>query len=116
MQNTSWFWLLGIPSVPQPSVLVPCAQEVAHWEVQDDTWVVRHRQGQIAVAGPCYLDGSAFNPEIVELRRAEWGFAVIEPAEPVTMTVIPVAPPCLDASDDDAMEEEMVGSPDAGNF
>ena len=60
------------------------------------TWAGRHRQGQIAVAGPYYLDGSAFNPEIVELRRSGWGFAVLEPPEPVTMTVVPVAPPCLD--------------------
>ena len=59
-----------------------------------------HRQGQVAVAGPNYLDGSAFNPEIVELRRAGSGY--------VTMTVVPVAPPCFDASDDDAMEEDWL--------
>ena len=28
--------------------------------------------------------------------------------EPVAKTVVPVAPPCLDASDDDAMEEEWL--------
>ena len=77
--DTSLFWSLGIPSVPHPSVLVPGAQEVADREAQDDTWVGHRRQGQIEVAGPYYLDGSAFNPEIVELRRAGWGFAVLEP-------------------------------------
>ena len=77
--DTSLFWSSGIPSVPHPSVLVFDAQEVAIWEAQDDTWVGRHRQGQMEVAGPYYLDGSAFNPEIVELRRAGWGFAVLEP-------------------------------------
>ena len=49
-----------------------------------------------------YLDGSAF-----KLRRAGWGFAVLEPPEPVTITVVPVTPPCLDASDD-TMEEEWL--------
>ena len=44
-----------------PSVLVPGAQEVADWEAQDETWVGHHRQGQIEVAGPCFLDGSAIN-------------------------------------------------------
>ena len=29
--------------------------------------------------------------------------------EPSTLIVVPVAPPCLDASDDDAMEEERLG-------
>ena len=96
--DTSLFWSLGIPSVPQPSVLVPCAQEVANWEAQDDTWVGRHRQGQNAVAARINLDGSACKPEIVELRRAAWGFPVSEPPEPVTMTIVLVAPPYLDAS------------------
>ena len=58
--DTSLFWSLGIPSVPHPSVLVPGAQEVADWEAQDDTWLGNHRQGQMEVAGPYYLDGSAF--------------------------------------------------------
>ena len=74
----------------------------------DDTWLGRHRQGQLEVAGPYYLDGSAFNPEIVELRREGWGFAVLEPPELVTTTVALVAPPCLDASDDEALEEEWL--------
>ena len=91
-----------------PSVLVPGAQEVAGWEVQDDTWVGHHRQGQNEVAGPYYLDGSAFNPVIVELRRAGRGSAVLEHPEPSTLTVVLVAPSCLDASDDDAMEEEWL--------
>ena len=42
--DTSLFWSFGIPSVPQPSVLVLCAQAVANWEAQDGTWVGRHRQ------------------------------------------------------------------------
>ena len=87
--DTSLFWSLGIPSVPHPSVLIPDAQESAIWEAQKDTWVGRHRQGQMEVAGPCYLDGSAFKPEIVELRRAGWGFAVLEPPE--LSTQAPVA-------------------------
>ena len=59
--DTSLFWTLGIPSVPQPSVLVPCAQEIANWEPQDDTWVGRRRQGKNVVAGP--LPGSfCFQP------------------------------------------------------
>ena len=52
----------GIPSVLHPSVLL--------LDAQDDTWVGQHRQGQMEVAGPYYLDGSAIHPEIVELRRA----------------------------------------------
>ena len=103
--DTSLFWSLGVPSVPQPSVLAPLAQVVANWEAQDDTWLGRYRKGQIQVAGPYYLDGSAFNPGIVELRRAGWGFAVLEPPELVTKSVVTVAPLCLDASDDDALEE-----------
>ena len=71
------------------------AQEVTDWEAQDDTWEGHHRRGRIEVAGPYFLDGSAFNPEIVELRRAGWGFAVLEHPEPSTLTVVPVAPPCL---------------------
>ena len=39
--DTSLFWFLGIPCVPHPSVLAPCAQEVANWEAQDDTWWAR---------------------------------------------------------------------------
>ena len=35
-------------------------------------------------------------------------FAVLEPPEPSALTVVPVAPPCLDAPDDDAMEEEWL--------
>ena len=61
------FWSLGTPSVPHPSILVPDAQEVAIGEAQEDTWVGRHSQGQMKVAGPYYLDGSAFNPVFVEL-------------------------------------------------
>ena len=78
-----------------PSVLVPDAQEVAIWEVQDDTWVGGHRQGLMEVAGPYFLDGSAFNPEIVELRRAGWCFAVSEPPEPSTQAVEPTCEPKL---------------------
>ena len=89
--DTSLFWSVGIPSVPHPSVLVPDAQEVAIWEAQDDTWVGRHRQRQMEVAG-----------------RAGWGFAVLEPTELSTQAVFPVAPQCLDASDDDAMEEDSL--------
>ena len=55
-----------------------------------------------------YLDGSAFNPEIVALRRAGLGFAVLEPTELSTQAVFPVATPCLDASGDDAMEEDCL--------
>ena len=94
--------------MPHPSVLIPDAQESAIWEAQKDTWVGRHRQGQMEVAGPCYLDGSAFKPEIVELRRAGWGFAVLEPQELSTQAVVPVAPPCFVASDNDAMEEDWL--------
>ena len=94
--------------MPHPSVLVPGAQEVADWEAQDETWLGHHRQGQMEVASPYYLDGSAFNPEIVELRRAGWGFAVLEHPELSTQAVVPVALPCLDASDDDAMEEDWL--------
>ena len=74
--DTSLSWSLGIPSVLHPSVLVPGAQEVADWEAKDDTCLGHHRQGQIEIAGPYFLDGSASVPEIVVLRRAEWGVAV----------------------------------------
>ena len=47
-------------------------------------------------------------PEIVELRRAGWGFALLEPPELSTQAVFLVAPPFLDASDDDAMEEDWL--------
>ena len=88
--------LFGILMKPtHPSVLVPDAQEVAIWEVQDDTWVGRHRQGLMEVAGPYSLDGSACNPEIVELRRAGWRFAVLEPPEPSTQAVEPTCEPKL---------------------
>ena len=86
-------WSLGIPSVPHPSVLIPDAQEVAIWEAQDDTWVGLHRQVQMEVAGLYDLDGSALNPEIIELRRAGWGFAVLERPELSTQALVPVAPP-----------------------
>ena len=33
---------------------------------------------------------------------------MLEPPEPSALTVVPVAPPCLDAPDDDAMEEEWL--------
>ena len=59
------------------------------------------------VAGPYYLDGSALNPETVELRRAGWGFAVLDLPELSTQPV-EAAPPCFDASDDDAMEEDWL--------
>ena len=49
-----------------------------------------------------------FNPEIVELRRAGCGFAVLELPELSTQAVFPVDPPCLDASDDDAVEEDWL--------
>ena len=58
--------------------------------------------------GPILPGWFCFNPEIVELRRAGWGFAVLESTEPVTMTGVPVAPSCFDASDDDAMEEDWL--------
>ena len=86
--------------MPLPSVLILGAQEVADWEAQNHTWVRHHRQGQIEVAGPYYLYGSAFDPEIVELRGTGWGSAVLEPTEPSTLPVVPVAPPCLDASEE----------------
>ena len=67
--------------------MAPGAQEVADWEAQDVTWVGHHRQVQTGVAGPYYLDCSAFYPETVELRRAGWSFAALEPPVPSTLAV-----------------------------
>ena len=57
--------------------------------------------------------GPLFNPGVVELRRAGWGFAVLEPPYSVTATIASVAPPCLDASEgggsfeDDLLDNQM---------
>ena len=36
------------------------------------------------------------------------GLCCLRTPEPVTMTVVPVAPPCFDASDNDALEEDWL--------
>ena len=98
--DTSLFWSLESEECPVHRYF-----SVADWEAQDDTELGHHRQGQMEVAGPYYLDGSAFNPEIVELRRAGWSFSVLEPPRTRDKDC---CPPCLDASDDDAMEEDWL--------
>ena len=75
--------------------------------MEDDTWLGLHRQGRIEVEGPYYLDGSAFNSGVVELRHAGWGFAVLEPPVAVTPTIASVAPPCLDASEGESFEDDL---------
>ena len=47
------------------------------------------------------------NPGVVELRRAGWGFAVLEPPANETPTIASVAPPCLDASEGESFEDEL---------
>ena len=80
---------------------------VADWEAQDDTWVGHHRQGRLKLRVRNTWMVLHLTQRLLNFDARD-GVLLCRPPEASALTVVPVAPPCGDASDDDAKEEKWL--------